>query len=257
MNDVSSPEATSNNTSPRDPIMKTALQKITELSAILSAGQSKIDQHQADILRATTATLEAEKISAELAALSRQRAELKAQAFVAKTVADTTELDKQEKALERASRQAIEDGVAAEIAIGMLEQQINATQAELNSVAELRKQTAVAWLVDRREQAIDRYIAILKDMGQPLRDAKAVDVLLAALGNHDGTGDWIWKQIRHRGLVVPFSRMIERANSPTTEPIYDMPFAWLQDSDLGAAEASKMAEDLRYAGLEVLTAQPA
>ncbi|MEA9997205.1 MULTISPECIES: hypothetical protein [unclassified Pseudomonas] len=231
--------------------MKTALQTITELSAILTAGQSKIDQHRADILRATAATLEAGKLIDELALISRKRAELKAVAFVAKAVADTTDLDKQEKTLERASRQAVEDGLAAEIAIGMLEEQINTTQAELNEVTGLRQQTVVAWLLDRREQAIKRYIAVLAEIGQPVGEAKGIDTLLSALGIHDGVGHWIWKQLRHDGLPVPFGNMVERANHPGTSPVYDLPFTWLRDNELGATEATKMLETLRGAGLEL------
>lgn len=235
--------------------MHAVLKKISELSAIVVAGEAKIEQHRTDILRAIQATLEAQKIADELTALSRKRAELKAQAFFSKTTADTSELDKQEKALERAGRQAVEDGQAAELAIEMLQEQINTTEEELGGVQEDRKQLTVQWLKDHRHKAIERYIAALNALGQPLADAFAVDQLLNSLDARDlQTGDWLLRKVRNIGIAVPHSYKIERPGRQGQSEIYDVPVAWFADESLGLAEAAALRKELREAGLEVTSA---
>ncbi|MBV6753018.1 hypothetical protein KV580_22095 [Pseudomonas chlororaphis] len=232
--------------------MKNALAQITQHSAVINAGLAKIAGIDADILRATEAILEADKIVGELEALSKQRAELKARAFVAKTVADTAELDKQEKALARAGRQAVEDGQAAAIAIEMLKENRTEIQSEIEAVSEQRKEVVIAWLADHRDKAIKRYIAVLNDLGAPLAEAYAVDKLLAELDSRDSLdGDWLLKQVRYGGVIVPHSHKVERVDTGSTKPIYDAPVAWLRDEALGEPESAKLLEDLRGAGLEM------
>lgn len=235
--------------------MKIALAQITQHSAVINAGLAKITEIGADILRATEATQEASKIRGELEALSRQRAELKARAFVDKTVADTAELDKQEKALERAGRQAVEDGQAAAMAITMLEERRAEVQAEIDSVSGQRKDVVIAWLADHRDQAIKRYIAVLSDLGAPLAEAYAADKLLAEIDARDvQAGIWLLKQVRADGIPVPHAYKVARSGREGSEPIYDAPFTWFRDEALGDLEAAQLMGKLREAGLEITTA---
>lgn len=232
--------------------MKNALAQITQHSAVISVGLAKIAEIDADILRATEATQEADKIHGELEALSKQRAELKARAFVGKTVADTAELDKQEKALERAGRQAVEDGQAAAMAITMLEEGRAEVQAEIDTVSGQRKEVVIAWLKDRQDKAIKRYISVLNDLGAPLGEAYAVDRLLAALDTRDEqTGNWLIKQLCSGAIPVPHAYKVVRPGRDGSAPIYDAPFTWFRDDALGDPEAAKLMAELLEAGLEV------
>ena len=232
--------------------MKDALVQITKFSTAINAGLAKIAEIDADILRATEATLEAEKIHDELEALSNKRAELKARAFVGKTVADTTTLDKEEKSLERAGRQAVEDGQAAKMAIGMLEVSRAETQTEIESLSGQRKEVVVTWLANRRDLAIKRYVAVLGDLGAPLAEAFAVDKLLAEIDARDNqTGNWLLKQVRAGGLVIPHSYKVVRPGREGAKPIYDEPFTWLRDQTHGDRERALLASELCKAGMEI------
>lgn len=236
--------------------MKDPLVQIAAFSTAINAGLARIAEIDADILRATEATLEADKIHGELEALSNKRAELKARAFVEKTVADTTALDKEEKSLERAGRQAVEDGQAARMAIGMLEGSRAETQAEIESLSGQRKVVVVEWLTNRRDLAIKRYVAALGDLGAPLAEALAVDKLLAEIDARDNqTGSWLLNQVRAGGLVIPHSYKVVRPGREGAEPIYDEPFSWMRDQTLGDSERDLLASELCKAGMELGGAQ--
>lgn len=232
--------------------MKDPLVQIAAFSTAINARLAKIAEIDADILRATEATLEADKIHGELEALSNKRAELKARAFVEKNVADTTALDKEEKSLERAGRQAVEDGQAARMAIGMLEVSRAETQTEIESLSGQRKEVVVAWLANRRDLAIKRYVAALGDLGTPLAEAFAVDMLLAEIDARDKqTGNWLLKQVRAGGLVIPHSYKVVRPGREGAEPIYDEPFTWLRDQTHGDKERALLVSELYKAGMEI------
>lgn len=96
--------------------------KIGDLSKTISDSINRIEEIDSDIRRAEAASQEASNLDE----LSRERAERRALAFVAKTTADVADLNRREEELGRASRQSIEDGQAAWPAIGMLaEQRVN------------------------------------------------------------------------------------------------------------------------------------
>jgi len=235
--------------------MKNAIAQITQHSAAISAGLARIADIDADIQRATQATQEADKIRLELEALSRQRAELRARAFVGKTVADTAELDKQEKALERAGRQAVEDGQAAAMAITMLETSRAELRAEVDSVEGQRKDLVIAWLKDRQDKAVKQYIAVLDNLANPLGEAYAVDRLLATLDARDEQiGNWLIKQLCAGAIPVPHAYKVERPGRQGSVPIYDAPFTWLRDDALGSPEVAKLMAELREAGMHIARA---
>lgn len=156
--------------------MKTALPKeVLALAAKIRDRRHAIEQHRADIERMKTKAEEADQLNAEMEALRQKRAEHKAVALVAGKPADLKELDAKQDALEHASRQAREDGVAATLAITMLETKISDIEAEIEKLAEQRKAKTIEWLAAQREKAVDRWLEALGALGPIVADALAFE----------------------------------------------------------------------------------
>ncbi|PPA01106.1 hypothetical protein C4E44_26395 [Pseudomonas sp. MWU12-2312b] len=229
-----------------------APKKISELSKSITESVSCIEQINSDIQRAETASQEAAAIATQLGELSRERAERKAMAFVNKTTADIADLNAREEELERASRQAIEDGQAATIAIGMLVEKRDGIVVEVEQLKQERRGLTVEWLKQLRNDAINRYIRVLGDIGEPLADAFAADRAMHALGAGEYLVDRMIKRIRVADFAVPHSHKIQR--SDVNIEIYDAPVPWLRDDTLGDVETQVLADELRKAGLNITLA---
>ena len=227
-----------------------APKKISELSKAISEGIARVEQINSDIQRAEVASQEAAAITAQLGELSLERAERKALAFVDKTTADVADLNAREEELERASRQAIEDGQAAVIAIRLLVEKRAGIEVEIEQFTQERRDLAVEWLKQVRHDGINRYIQALGDLGAPLADAYAADRALSALGTDEYLVGVMLKRIRVADLGIPHAYKIRR--SEAASEIYDAPVPWLLDGALGDTETRALADELRKAGL-VLT----
>lgn len=118
--------------------MKTFPKAVQDLTAAITAKQRARESIQGDIERAKAAAHKAEQMEAELAALSQQRAARKAQAFISRQSIDLADLDKQLDDLERASRLAREDGVAAALAIDLLQARLAEIEIAIAADDELR-----------------------------------------------------------------------------------------------------------------------
>ena len=76
--------------------MKVTIPKeIADLGQRITVAQQERDTIAADIARAEEASQQAERITAEIEAVSRKRAQQKAMAFISRQPADLAELDKQ------------------------------------------------------------------------------------------------------------------------------------------------------------------
>lgn len=226
-----------------------APKKISDLSKAISEGFAIIEQISSDIQRAETAAQVADTIATQLDELSRERAERRAMAFVCKTTADVTDLNAREEELERASRQAIEDGQAATIAIGMLVEKRDGIVQEVEQLKQERRGLTVEWLKQLRNDAINRYICVLSDIGAPLADAFAADHAMQALGAGEHLVSKMIKKIRVADFAIPHSHKIRRSTSSIE--IYDAPVPWLHDKTLGDAETQALADELRNVGLNI------
>jgi len=227
--------------------------KIGDLSKTISDSITRIEEIDSDIRRAEAASQEASNLAAQLDDLSRERAERKALAFVAKTTADVADLNRREEELERASRQAIEDGQAATLAIGMLAEQRATLEVEIRRCTEERNVLIVEWLKQQRHDAITLYIKVLTELGAPLSAALAADRALSAFGNDDCLVIDMVKRLRAADFAVPHSHKVRRPHAVTE--IYDAPIPWLLDDTLGNADAKALIDELRKAGVELATAQ--
>jgi hypothetical protein len=227
-------------------------EKISELSKAISERCNHTKQINSDIQRAEDASQEASAIASQLSELSRERAERKAMAFVNKTTADITDLNAREEDLERAGRQAVEDGQAATIAIGMLVEKRGGVAAEVKLLTQERHDLTVEWLKQLRHDAINRYIQVLVDIGAPLADACAADRTLHALGAGEFLAGGMLKRIRVADFAIPHSHKVQR--SGINIDMYDTPVPWLRDATLGSLETQALAEELRKAGLKIALA---
>ena len=233
--------------------MKTFPKAVQDLTAAITAKQRARESIQGDIERAKAAAHKAEQMEAELAALSQQRAERKAQAFISRQSIDLADLDKQLDDLERASRLAREDGVAAALAIDLLQARLAEIEIAIAADDEQRLALVLSSLVDRREKAIDRYIKALVDLGPIVAEAAAVDLTLSRLGHHvNATGSWLLKELHNAGcLPVPRARHVERQNAPQGLFILDPPIPWLRDLALGDKDHAAMIAELQEVGIDL------
>lgn len=227
--------------------------KIGDLSKTISESITRIREIDSDIRRAEAASQEASNLAAQLDDLSRERAERKALAFVAKTTADVADLNRREEELERASRQAIEDGQAATLAIGMLADRRANLEAEIERCIQERKALSIEWLQQQRHEALTRYIKVLTELGGPLAAAMAADRALSVFGVYEGITAGMLQRLRSSGFAIPHSYKIPRYNNDND--IYDAPIPWLRDDTLGDDDAKALIDELRKAGVEMATAQ--
>ncbi|NMX50130.1 hypothetical protein [Pseudomonas veronii] len=226
-----------------------APKKISDLSKAISEGFVIIEQINSDIQRAETASQVADTIASQLDELSRERAERRAMAFVCKTTADVADLNAREEELERASRQAIEDGQAATIAIGLLTEKQAGVMTEIEQRKQERHSLAVEWLKQLRHNAINRYIQTLVDIGAPLADACAADRTLHALGAGEFLATGLLERIRVADFAIPHSYKVQRDSASIKT--FDAPVPWLRDKTLGDAETQALADELRNVGLNI------
>lgn len=233
--------------------MKTFPKAVQDLTAAITAKEQERTAILADIERARSAARKAEQLEAELAALSQQRAQRKAEGFISRKSVDLADLDKQLDDLERASRLAREDGVAAALAIDLLQNRLAEIGTAVAAAGEQRLALVLSSLVDRREKAIDRYIKALIDLGPIVAEAAAVDHTLQRLGHHvNATGSWLLKKLRSDDcLPVPYARHVERQNAPLGLVILDAPIPWLRDLALGDKDHAAMIAELQEAGIDL------
>jgi hypothetical protein len=232
--------------------MKTAMPKaITDLSERITAAKHECDTIAADIGRAEEAAKQAERITAEIEAVSRERAERKAMAFVSRQPADLAELDKQMAELESANRSALEDGTAAAMAAAMLKEKLAQQEKAVAELESERHTLALEWLAGCREKAIDRYIKALSDLGPVLAEAVAADRACHDLGARgESIAEHLLKAMHQEdALPVPWRRRIQREGTPPGITLMDPPFGWWRDDTLGDPEHAQFLYELRGAGL--------
>ncbi len=231
--------------------MKVSMPKeISELSTRIAAARSEVDVTRQGISRAEQAIQQADGITAEIEAVSRKRAEQKALAFVSGKPADLAELDGQMADLERANRNALEDGVAAAMALEMLTEKLAQQEQALAALTEERHTRALEWLSGCREKAVDRYIKALNDLGPVLAEAVAADRACVDLGfRGESPAEHLLKALRHKdALPVPWHRRVEREGVPLGITLLDAPITWLRDTTLGDCELEQFVAELLSVG---------
>lgn len=238
--------------------MKVTIPKeIAELGQRITAARQERDTIAADIARAEEASQQAERITAEIEAVSRERAQRKAMAFVSRQPADLAELDKQMAELESANRSALEDGTAAAMAAAMLKEKLAQCEEAISNLTEQRRQLALSWLDDRCEKALDRYIKLLDDLGPLVADMRAADKARTALGylpNYPGQSspsEWLLAAVRNGdALPVPSSRHLPvNPDNPTLNHVRISPVRWMRAPDFAEREFEQVIAELQGAGL--------
>jgi chromosome segregation ATPase len=223
-----------------------APKEIQALSSEIDSKKLEIETINTDIERAQAAVAQAENLDRELDALTKKRAEQRAQAFVSRQPADMAELDSQLESLERSSRSIREDGTAAALAIVLLEAKRAEIETHTASLQERRKQAATDWLASRRERAIDRYMELIHSLGPILAEAAAADKarrnFMGVTTSHSAYGEWLLTAIKENVFPYPFTRGKQMPAGNVH------PFDWLRDPQLVDRELEKVRGELAAAG---------
>ncbi|WP_267222562.1 hypothetical protein [Dyella silvae] len=148
---------------------------VATLGDALATITDDLDKLAADRTRAESAVVEAERLNGELEAITRARAETKANAFVAGTQADLAELDSQLQALQTASRAAREDGTAAELAIALLDAKRVELEASKAATITKRHQIVMSWLSELGAAGMKHYIDAIEALESHVVQAAAAD----------------------------------------------------------------------------------
>ncbi|MGN6728605.1 MAG: hypothetical protein ACTHJG_02095 [Rhodanobacteraceae bacterium] len=226
-----------------------APEQIFGVTANIVAKRSAIEKHRADIALARTAIDEARRLEGEIGACSRKRVEQKAMAFVEGTIADVSELDRQQEGLERASRQAREDGAAARLAVALLERKVAETEAVVAELMQQRKVMAVEWLGQRIEIALDAYLEALRALGPILAKVVALDLARTCIeGECKIAGLARYLLTFPRNVPIPFERQISVPGRPG---VRTTPIEWMgmRKADFFKQEFAQVMAQLADAGL--------
>jgi hypothetical protein len=125
---------------------------------------------------------------------------------------------------------------------------LGAALKELASLEEQRREMVVAWLADRREKALDRYVKALLDLGPIIAEAVALDKARAKFGEYNPTyGLWILSELRQVDLPIPWTRQIPSPNLQITQRY--SPITWLRDPAHGDSELELVLSELQAAGV--------
>jgi hypothetical protein len=125
---------------------------------------------------------------------------------------------------------------------------LDAALKELAVLEGQRRELVVAWLADRREKAIDRYIKALLDLGPIIAETVAMDKARARFGDYNPThGLWILSELRQVDLPIPWTRQIPSPNPQVTQR--RSPITWLRDPAHGDIELELVLSELRAAGV--------
>jgi chromosome segregation ATPase len=230
--------------------MKTIVPKeIQALSAEIETKKAEIETINADIERAQLAVAEADGWEREMEALTKKRAEQRAQAFVSRQPADMAELDSQLEALERSNRTVREEGIAAALAISLLETKRSEVESATAALQERRKQATADWLKERSIKAIDRYIEALQSLGPVIAEAAGADHLRRrfeiASSIHREPGLWLLAEIKTNMFPYPFTHA-KQAHHGRVHP-----FDWMRDLELAERESEKIRDELAAAGFDI------
>ncbi len=223
---------------------------IAAITDEIKVREAELAQVRSDVSRAIEAITEADAFQAKIDDVSRKRAEAKAMAFVDGRKADTTEFDRQEKELERLSKQALEDSAAATIAIELLEKKTASIRQAIDELCEERKQLAVGWLQHLRDAAIDRYVKALISLGPYIADACAADRAIARLVTKARAtpGIWLYTEVKNVDLPVPGAwRVSPPGRAPGLPPV--TPVEWKRIHNYGSDEYEKLIAQLGTLGI--------
>lgn len=230
--------------------MKITLPKdILALTAQIHDLEAKIATARADIERAGEAAREAERIEGELADLSNKRARLKAEALIARGKADTAELDRQEAALEKASRGAREDGAAGALAVQLLGESIAEHQAEIDRLTKDLRERQREWIGDRRRKLLERYMSIFEEMSGIAAKVSAMDIVHNQLSPNPNTGGTNWWPGKFmldwsEGVPVPHDCKVPLPDRPD---IRRLPFEWKATAEQAGIERTQLWAELNDA----------
>lgn len=206
---------------------------------------------------------EASALQAQMIALSTQRTEVRAIALIENKPADTGVLDEEEQKLERALRRAAEDAASAQMALGMLNAERGAIQAEIVDLQARQHAAAIEHLIAEREAALDVYVVALEGLGPLIARALACDRAIFKLDpNHRGaSGKWLYDAVRKAGaLPIPLNRCeVRRFERPATpgglggaEESVISPLEWLRyNPAFGDAELVALTEALAAVGVDI------
>lgn len=221
--------------------MKLALPKeVLALTSEIRTKRQTIEKHRADIDRANAAAGEAERLNGEIEALSLKRAEHKAMAFVSGKPADLAELDRKQDELERASRQAREDGVAAALAVTMLEAKIADIEAEVEQLAEQRKAKTLEWLAAQQEKAVDQWLDALRALGPIAADALAFQSARRRVSDEPYRGDNPLEDAQRAIGLVPRWRASWEERPNNMSRWVPEPIDWVADREHGKRERDQL-----------------
>lgn len=221
---------------------------IQALTDAIKLKEAELEKIAGDVARANDAVNEADQFQAQINEVSRKRAEAKALAFVDGRKADTAEFDRQEKELERLSKQAIEDSAAATIAIELLNAKSAAITQQISELDAQRKTAAVAWLAAYREASLDRYIKAIKELCDAAALAIAADGIIHSLQPRLGEGYFpvMLRELKEFDFPMPLHRHVEVPARPGAR---QSPARWNKFISPRGPEYGGLIEELQRLGV--------
>jgi hypothetical protein len=157
------------------------LTPVRDLAAQISAKHESLQQLLAERQRANDAIAAGEQRDDSIAQLQAQRDNIVGQAFLAKTTADTADIDKAIATAQKKAAATQEAAAAARQALTILAPQIEQAQADLKALQVQQVEAALAQADGDYKAGFDRIAAARDAMVEALSDLSAAATTLARL----------------------------------------------------------------------------
>jgi hypothetical protein len=224
------------------------LREVKKISQQIADKQAELTVLEDDKARCQKAATAGDRTVQLLDRLRRRKAEIEAEAFVANKTADTVTIDAEILGLEEGTSKVLADSRAALLALDLLEAKHVAGLQLISELDEKRLQTALDWLAERRNAALDAYEKALNDLGPVIAEAAASDAIRARLGDSkQNSGAWLRNALREQTFPIPPSRLDRSAVPAWSAGV--TPILWQRDIEHGAAEKDEILVELAQAGL--------
>jgi hypothetical protein len=121
-------------------------------------------------------------------------------------------------------------------------------QRDLAALEDRRRALVLAWLLARREKAIDLYIKAIQDLAPIIGEAVAADRARARFGEYNrADGIWVFNELRRVEFPIPHFRMVP--STVPSNPHRSSPITWSRNPAHGDSELEQILAELNAAGV--------
>ncbi|KFX30174.1 hypothetical protein [Ralstonia solanacearum] len=187
------------------------MKEIKAMTQKISVCSGEIERIEAEIARLDALAAAADGAGEELSALRRSRADEVARAFIEQRAPQTSQIDKEIGAAEKAGEKTRIDAESSKVSATVLRERVEGLRLELENLRLQRRGAAIAELQRVRDDALDEYVAAVNAVGPIVARLQAVDTLIRQVNPSPALprllpGEEVFVRIQNERLPIPKSR---------------------------------------------------